>query len=70
MTGKDLFVIMYCTTWMVLELLFVMVCWATKCLSMGDVVAICNVAFLSATSLMVFVKPIRKFVDEKIISKL
>ena len=70
MSGKDLFVVMYTCIWAILITIFVMICFCTKCMSMSDVVLISNVAFLSITSAMVFIKPIRKFVDEHIIAKL
>ena len=70
MTAKDLFVVMYTCIWASVEVLFVIICWATKCLPMSDVVLICNAAFIGVTSIMVFVKPVRKFVDKHIIAKL
>lgn len=70
MTNKDLFVIIYSCVWGILITLFVMTCWSTNCLTMSDAVLISNVAFLGVTSLMVFVKPIREFVNRNIIARL
>lgn len=70
MKGKDLFVIIYTCTWIVLSILFMIICFATKCLPLEDAVFICNIAFLSVTSIMVFIKPIRRWVDKYIIAKL
>lgn len=70
MKGKDLFVIIYTCTWAVLSILFITICFATKCLPLEDAGFICNIAFLSVTSIMVLVKPIRVWVYKHIISKL
>lgn len=70
MSGKDLFVVIYTCVWATLITIFVTVCWATKCLSMADATLISNASFLTVTSIMVFVKPVRRFVDKHIIAKL
>ena len=70
MKGKDLFVIIYTCTWAILSILFMTICFSTKCLKLEDAGFICNIAFLSVTSIMVFVKPVRRFVDKHIIAKL
>lgn len=70
MTGKDLFVIIYTCTWAILSILFMTICFTTNCLKLEDAGFICNIAFLSVTSIMVFVKPVRRFVDKHIIAKL
>lgn len=70
MKGKDLFVIIYTCGWAVLSILFMIICFTTKCLNLEDAAFICNIAFLSVTSIMVFVKPIRRWVDKYIIAKL
>ena len=70
MSGKDLFVVMYSCIWASLITIFVFACCGTKCMSMSDAVLISNFAFLSITSAMVFITPIRKFVDKHIIAKL
>lgn len=70
MKGKDLFVIIYTCVWAALIVLFMTICFSTKCLKLEDAGFICNIAFLSVTSIMVFVKPIRRWVDKHIISKL
>lgn len=70
MKGKDLFVIIYTCGWAVLSILFMIICFITKCLNLDDASFICNIAFLSVTSIMVFVKPIRRWVDKHIIAKL
>ena len=70
MSGKDLFVVIYTCVWAALITIFVMVCWATNCLSMTDATLISNASFLTVTSIMVFVKPVRRFVDKHIIAKL
>ena len=70
MKGKDLFVIIYTCTWAILSILFMIICFSTNCLKLEDAGFICNIAFLSVTSIMVFVKPIRVWVDKHIIAKL
>ena len=70
MTGKDLFVIIYTCTWAVLSILFMIICFATKCLDLDFASFICNIAFLSVTSIMVLIKPIRVWVYKHIIAKL
>lgn len=70
MTGKDLFVVMYSCVWGAIITLFVFYCMLSKCMSMADAVILCNGAFLTVTSIMVFVTPVRKFVDKHIISRL
>ena len=70
MTGKDLFVIIYTCVWAALIVLFMTICFATKWLKLEYAGFICNIAFLLVTSIMVFVKPVRRWVDKKIISKL
>lgn len=70
MTGKDLFVIIYTCTWAILSILFMIICFATKCLDLEFASFICNIAFLSVTSIMVLVKPVRRWVDKHIIAKL
>ena len=70
MTGKDLFVIIYTCVWAAIIVLFMTICFATKCLKIEDAGFICNIAFLSVTFIMVFVKPIRRWVDKHIIAKL
>jgi hypothetical protein len=70
MTGKDLFVIIYTCIWAALIVLFMTICFSTKCLKIEDAGFICNIAFLSVTSIMVFVKPVRRWVDKHIIAKL
>lgn len=70
MTGKDLFVIIYTCAWAALIVIFMTICFATKCLPFEDAGFICNIAFLSVTSIMVFVKPVRRWVDKHIIAKL
>jgi hypothetical protein len=39
-------------------------------MTIDDAVLISNAAFLGVTSVMVFVKPVRRFVDKHIIAKL
>lgn len=70
MTGKDLFVIIYTCIWAALIVIFMTICFSTKCLKLEDAGFICNIAFLSVTSIMVFVKPVRRLVDKHVISKL
>lgn len=70
MTGKDLFVIIYTCVWAAIIVLFMTICFATKCLKLEDAGFICNIAFLLVTSIMVFVKPVRRWVDKHIIAKL
>lgn len=70
MKAKDLFVIIYTCVWASLIVLFMTICFATKCLDLEFAGFICNIAFLSVTSIMVFVKPVRRWVDKYIISKL
>jgi hypothetical protein len=70
MTGKDLFVIIYTCVWAALIVIFMTICFSTKCLKLEDAGFICNIAFLSVTSIMVFVKPVRRWVDKHIIAKL
>jgi hypothetical protein len=70
MTGKDLFVIIYTCIWAALSILFMIICFTTKCLNLEVAAFICNIAFLSVTSIMVFVKPVRRWVDKHIIAKL
>lgn len=70
MTGKDLFVIIYTCVWAALIVLFMTICFATKCLDLEFASFICNIAFLSVTSIMVLVKPVRTWVDKHIIAKL
>jgi hypothetical protein len=70
MTGKDLFVIIYTCIWAALIVIFMTICFSTKCLKLEDAGFICNIAFLSVTSIMVFVKPVRRWVDKHIINKL
>jgi hypothetical protein len=70
MKAKDLFVIIYTCIWAALIVLFMTICFSTKCLKLEDAGFICNIAFLSVTSIMVFVKPIRVWVYRHIIDKL
>lgn len=70
MKGKDLFVIIYTCGWAVLSIIFMIICFYTKCLDLDYASSICNIAFLSVTSIMVLVKPIRRWVDKHIIAKL
>lgn len=70
MTGKDLFVIIYTVTWAIIETIFFFACWFTKCIPTDEVVLICNVAFLGVTSIIVFVPPVREWVNKHIIEKL
>lgn len=70
MSSKDLFVIIYSCIWAVIIVIFLTVCITTKCLTLDDAVLICNIAFLLVTSIMVFIKPVRRFIDKYIISKL
>ena len=69
-TSKDLFVLIYCSVWASLLVIFATVTILNNWLKPGDVTLIGNVAFLSVTSIMVFVKPVRRFVDKHIIAKL
>ena len=57
MTGKDLFVIIYTCIWAALIVIFMTICFSTKCLKLEDAGFICNIAFLSVTSIMVLRKP-------------
>ena len=70
MKGKDLFVTIYTCVWAALIVLFMTICFATKCLTLEYAGYICNIAFLSVTSIMVFVKTVRRWVDKHIIDKL
>lgn len=70
MSGKDLFVIMYTCIWASLITIFVFYCALSHCMTIDDAVLISNAAFLGVTSVMVFVKPVRRFVDKHIIAKL
>ena len=70
MTSKDLFVIIYSCIWAVIIVIFLTVCMTTKCLALDDAGFICNIVFLLVTSIMVFIKPVRRFIDKYIISKL
>lgn len=70
MSAKDLFVIMYTCIWASLITIFVLYCALSHCMTINDVVLISNAAFLGVTSVMVFVKPVRRFVDKFIIAKL
>lgn len=70
MSGKDLFVIMYTCIWASLITIFVFYCALSHCMTINDAVLISNAAFLGVTSVMVFVKPVRRFVDKFIIAKL
>lgn len=70
MSGKDLFVIMYSCIWASLITIFVFYCALSHCMTIDDAVLISNAAFLGVTSVMVFVKPVRRFVDKHIIAKL
>jgi hypothetical protein len=70
MSGKDLFVVMYTCIWASLITVFVFYCALSHCMTISDAVLISNAAFLSLTSIMVFVKPVRNFVDKHIIAKL
>lgn len=70
MSGKDLFVIMYTCIWASLITIFVFYCALSHCMTINDAVLISNAAFLGVTSVMVFVKPVRRFVDKHIIAKL
>ena len=70
MTQKDLFVIIYSSVWVAIIAIFMIICYLTKFLSLVDAGFICNVAFLITTSIIVLVKPVRKWVDKNIISKL
>ena len=70
MKGKDLFVIMYACVWASLITVFVFYCALSHCMSMADAVLISNASFLSITSIMVFVRPVRHFVDRQIIARL
>lgn len=70
MSGKDLFVVMYTCIWATLITIFVFACFFTKCMPMSDAVLISNVSFLGVTTIMVFVTPVRRFVDKHIIAKL
>ena len=70
MTQKDLFVIIYSSVWAAIFAIFVIICYSTKFLPLDDASFICNVAFSITTSIIVLVKPIRKWVDRNIISKL
>lgn len=70
MSGKDLFVLIYCSVWASIITIFVFCCALTHCMEMSDAVLISNASFLGVTSLMVFVKPVRQFVDKHIIAKL
>lgn len=69
MSKQDLFVVIYTCCWATLITLFVFICWGTKCLTIDEAVLISNAAFLGVTSVMVFVKPVREFVN-KLIQKL
>jgi hypothetical protein len=70
MSGKDLFVIMYTCIWASLITIFVFYCALSHCMTIDDAVLISDAAFLGVTSVMVFVKPVRRFVDKHIIAKL
>lgn len=70
MKGKDLFVVMYTCIWASLITIFVFYCALSHRMTIGDAVLISNAAFLGVTSIMVFVKPVRQFVDKHIIAKL
>lgn len=70
MSGKDLFVIMYTCIWVGLITIFVFYCALSHCMTINDAVLISNAAFLGVTSVMVFVKPVRRFVDKFINVKL
>lgn len=70
MKGKDLFVVMYTCVWASLITIFVFYCALSHCMPMADAVLISNASFLGITSIMVFVRPVRNFVDKRIIARL
>ena len=70
MTNKDLFVIGYSCVWASIIVVFVFYCALSHCMDISDCVLISNAAFLGVTSIMVFVKPVREFVNKHIINKL
>lgn len=70
MTQKDLFVIIYSSVWVAIITIFMIICYSTKFLPLDDASFICNVAFLITTSIIVLVKPARKWLNKNIISKL
>jgi hypothetical protein len=70
MEASELFVIMYTCIWASLITIFVFYCALSHCMTIDDAVLISNAAFFGVTSVMVFIKPVRRWVNKNIISKL
>lgn len=69
MDKQDYFVAIYSFIWIVLILIFGIFFVLGKCDKTAYII-LSNASFLTVTSIIVFIKPVRKWVDEKIISKL
>lgn len=69
MNNKDLFVVIYGFFWAVLITVLGVYMVPDKC-EKATYIIISNMSFLIITSILVFVRPVRRWVYRKIISKL
>ena len=69
MTKRDRFVATYSSVWIFLIVVLTSIVYTNKLIDTITWVLICNITFLTITASFVFIKPIRDWVDNHIISK-